>query len=66
MKLIKDIKKMCTPAIIYLLLSVFCLLVLVFSNLGNRTTLCVGEYNCPVDNIFVICALIKSIKFIEF
>jgi hypothetical protein len=54
MKLIKDIKKMCTPAIIYLLLSVFSLLVLVFSNLGNRTTLCVGEYNCPVDNIFVI------------
>jgi hypothetical protein len=54
MKLIKDIKKMCTPAIIYLLLSLFSLLVLVFSNLGNRTTLCVGEYDCPVDNVFVI------------
>jgi len=44
MKLVKDIKKMCTPAIVYLLLSVFSLLVLVFSNLGNRTTLCVGEF----------------------
>ena len=54
MKLVNDIKKMCTPAIIYLLLSVFSLLVLVFSNLGNRTTLCVGEYECPVDNVFVI------------
>jgi len=54
MKLVKDIKKMCTPAIVYLLLSVFSLLVLVFSNLGNRTTLCVGEYDCPVDNVFVI------------
>lgn len=54
MKLIKDIKKMCTPAIIYLLLSLFSLLALVFSNLGNRRTLCVGEYDCPVDNVFVI------------
>jgi hypothetical protein len=54
MKLVKDIKKMCTPAIVYLLLSVFSLLVLVFSNLGNRTTLCVGEFDCPVDNVFVV------------
>ena len=50
----KNIRKMCTPAIVYLLLSVFTLLVLVFSNIGNRKTLCVGEYDCPVDNVFVI------------
>ena len=54
MKLIKDVKKMCTPAIVYLLISVFALFVLIFSNLGNRRTLCVGEYDCPVDNVFVI------------
>ena len=54
MKLIKDIRNMCTPAIIYLILSVFALLVLVFTNMGNQTTLCVGEYECPVDNLFVI------------
>ena len=45
---------MCTPAIIYLLLSVFAFLVLVFTNMGNQTTLCVGDYECPVDNLFVI------------
>ena len=54
MKLMKDIRKMCTPAVIYLLLSVFALLVLVFTNMGNQNTLCVGEYECPVDNLFVI------------
>ena len=30
MKLVKDIKKMCTPAVVYLLLSVFALFVLIF------------------------------------
>jgi hypothetical protein len=54
MKLVKDIKKMCTPAVVYLLLSVFALFVLIFSNLGNRRTLCVGEYDCPVENVFLI------------
>lgn len=54
MTVMKDIRKMCTPAIIYLLLSVFALLVLVFTNMGNQNTLCVGEYECPVDNLFVI------------
>ena len=49
-----DIKKMWTPAIVYLLVSVFALLILVFSNLGNNSTLCIGEYDCPVDNVFVI------------
>jgi len=57
MKLVKDIKKMCTPAIVYLLLSIFSLLVLIFSNLGNRTTLCVGEFDCPVDNVFVVLVI---------
>ena len=41
MKIMNDIKKMCTPAIVYLLVSVFALLVLVFSNLGNNSTLCI-------------------------
>ena len=54
MKLIKYFRKMCTPAIIYLLLSVFAFLVLVFTNMGNQTTLCVGDYECPVDNLFFI------------
>jgi hypothetical protein len=64
MKIMKDMKKMCTPAIVYLLLSVFSLLVLVFSNLGNRNTLCVGEFDCPVDNVFII--FIVKILYIAF
>lgn len=64
MKLVKDIKKMCTPAVVYLLLSVFSLVVLVISNLGNRRTLCVGEYDCPVENVFFI--FISKIIYIAF
>jgi len=56
MKLLKDLKKMCSPAIIYLLLSLFSLIVLAVSNIGNKSTLCVGEYDCPVDNLYVIFA----------
>ena len=57
MKLIKDIKKMCSPAIVYLLLSLLSLIVLVISNIGNKSTLCVGDYDCPVDNLLVIFLL---------
>jgi hypothetical protein len=64
MKLIKDIKKMCSPAIVYLLLSLLSLIVLVISNIGNKSTLCVGDYDCPVDNLFVI--LIFKVLYIAF
>ena len=53
MMLIK-LKKMCSPAIIYFVLSIVTLLVMILSNMGNNRTLCVGEFECPVDNLPII------------
>jgi hypothetical protein len=54
MNLTKTIKKLCTPAVVYLLLSALSLILLVVSYIGNKNTLCVGDYECPVDNLFLI------------
>jgi hypothetical protein len=45
---------MCTPAMIYFLISMFTLLVMIFSNMGNSNKFCMGEFECPVDNLFLI------------
>jgi hypothetical protein len=49
-----EIKKLCTPAMIYFLISVFTLLTMIISNIGNQSSFCMGNYDCPVDNIYLI------------
>jgi hypothetical protein len=49
-----EIKKLCTPAMIYFGLSVFTLFVMIISNIGNTNLFCMGNYDCPVDNIYVV------------
>jgi len=48
------IKSLCTPAMVYFLISVITLFYMIVNNLGNKRTFCMGEYDCPVDNINVI------------
>ena len=58
-----NIRKMCTPAVVYFFISLFTLLILVgmnFSNHGTNNTLCVGNYDCPTDNLFIVY-LVKSL-----
>jgi len=47
-------KKLCTPAMIYFVISISTLLVMILFNIGNTSSFCMGEYECPVDNVFVI------------
>ena len=51
------INKLCTPAYVYLVISVVLLVMIGLQNVSSRTTYCVGNYSCPVqDNtlLFVI------------
>jgi hypothetical protein len=52
--MLRSLKKLCTPAMIYFVISISALLVMIFMNIGNKNRFCVGEYECPVDNIFII------------
>lgn len=55
-----DLRKMCTPATIYFVISLVGLIVLGLSNLDNNDKLCIGDYNCYVGNntiVFVLNAI---------
>ena len=56
----KDIKKLCTPAYVYLVISVIAMVSLVFQNAGNDNKYCVGSFECSVPStamVFVAKAL---------
>lgn len=50
MKLVDKVKKLCTPAYIYLAISTFALVLLMFQNAGNTDKYCVGGYECIVSS----------------
>ena len=57
---LKLIKKLCTPAYVYLVISVIALVVLMFQNGGNVDQYNVGSFECEVPST----ALVFFIKFI--
>ena len=61
-----ELKKLCTPAGIYLGISVFTLVIFILQNLGNNNlnVLCVGDYKCDVGNIFI--SLVMNIVYVLF
>ena len=52
-----DLRKMCTPATIYFVVSFVLLVLLGVSNLDSPDRLCIGEYDCYVGNNTVVFAL---------
>lgn len=56
----KIIKKLCTPAYVYLVISILAIVIMMFQNSGNVDIYCIGNYECPVPNT----ALIFFIKFL--
>ncbi len=45
-----DLRKMCTPATLYFVVSLFFLIVLGLNNLDDPNRLCLGNYSCYVGN----------------
>ena len=50
----RDFKNLCTPAFIYLFVSVIVFIVIAIQNFGNTDRFCVGSYKCSVPNTFFI------------
>jgi len=48
------VKKLCTPAYVYLVISLIVLVVMGFQNLGNSTEYCAGSYSCAVSSTVMI------------
>ena len=45
-----DIKKLCTPAYVYLVISMISIILMIIQNAGNTNTYCLGNYACMVSN----------------
>jgi hypothetical protein len=50
----KSLKKLCSPAALYFVISLISLLILIFQNAGNTNVLCVGNYGCNIESTIVV------------
>ena len=53
---IAGLKKLCTPALVYMFISFIAIFIMFFQNFGNRNIYCLGSYKCDanVSMIFII------------
>ena len=57
---IKGLRNLCTPSYVYLVISTIALIVMLYQNIGNVNTYCLGDYSCNVSStalIFIIKAV---------
>ena len=50
MQILSTIKRLCRPAYIYLIISVFSLAAVIYQNAGNTTKYCFGDFACKVSS----------------
>jgi len=50
MKLVESIRKLCSPAYVYLVISVIAVIAIMFQNAGNSNKYCVGQFSCDVPS----------------
>jgi len=50
----KSLKELCTPAVIYFIISIISLIILLLQNLGNTNSYHVGSFSCRVPNTTVV------------
>jgi hypothetical protein len=51
------LRNLCTPALLYFILSAVAIVMLAFQNMGNSQVYCVGAYSCPTSSIVAIFIL---------
>jgi hypothetical protein len=51
---IVGLRNLCSPAYVYLVISVIALIVMVFQNIGNANMYCLGSYSCSVTNTTLV------------
>ena len=51
---IAGLKDLCTPASVYLVLSVIAIAIMFFQNIGSENIYCLGTYQCDVSSVSLI------------
>lgn len=57
MKLFKSVKKLCSPALVYLVLSIIGFFVVLFQNIGNTNSYNIGTYSMRCPSILMLFVL---------
>jgi hypothetical protein len=57
MAIIPGIKKLCTPALVYFIISIISIIAMAIQNYGNTDLYCLGMYSCNVASIGIIFTL---------
>jgi hypothetical protein len=52
--MLEQIKYLCKPAYVYLVISVFATVILMIQNNGNKNRYCVGSFECEVPNTAMV------------
>ena len=47
-------KKLCPPALFYLVISIIAVVIMAFQNYGNENLYCLGMYSCNVSSVYLI------------
>ena len=50
----KTLKELCTPAMLYFVISMIALIMVLFQNLGNSNSYNVGSFSCRVPNTALV------------
>lgn len=54
---IPGLKNICTPAYVYLVISIVALVLMAFQNVGNDGLYCIGSYSCNTTSVLMIFVL---------
>jgi len=57
MAIIPGIKNLCTPALVYFIVSIISIIIMAIQNYGNSDLYCLGMYSCNVTSIGIIFIL---------
>lgn len=50
----KNLKELCTPALVYFVISIISLVLVLLQNLGNRHSYYVGSFSCRVPSTILV------------
>ena len=64
--ILANIKQLCSPAYVYLVISTISLILLLVQNIGNTNTYCVGNYACKANTLSVFIGKVLYIAFWTF
>lgn len=51
---VAGLRKLCTPAYVYLVISLIAMVVMFFQNVGSTSVYCLGTYSCNVPNVTLV------------